>query len=196
VALQLRIPHQRASSFASRQPHPRLWNHVSVSYSPKTVGPRNHESQNVEIENSQIIPGVQICQIPNAPPPPPPSPSIKMSSYSNGTPFPDTFSTRPLSKISFKALAAGSPAEAARLLAAARDTGIFYLDLYAAADGELILEDVDEMFSLAEKLRGIDEEEREYLRSTMKKGDRFGTTSVTQRSVEFRVSQRSNASLL
>jgi isopenicillin N synthase-like dioxygenase len=102
-----------------------------------------------------------------------------MSFYSDIAPFPNTFPTAPLLKISFKALVAGSSEEAARLFAAARDTGIFYLDLYGAADGELILDDVDEMFSLAEKLCDIDEEEREYLRSTMTKGSQCSTALVT-----------------
>jgi hypothetical protein len=43
-----------------------------------------------------------------------------------------------------------------RLFAAAKDTGLFYLDLYGTADGGLTLEDVDEMFNLAEKLHDID----------------------------------------
>lgn len=96
-------------------------------------------------------------------------------------PFPSTVPTAPLSKISLPALTAGDTKEAARLFAASRDAGLFLLDLRGTADGESILQDADEMFRLADKLCDIDDEEREYLRSTsiLKGGDEFGTTLVT-----------------
>jgi hypothetical protein len=102
-------------------------------------------------------------------------------SYPGDPAFPHAIPTAPLSKISLPALAAGDAREASRLFAATRDTGLFYLDLRGTPDGESLLQDVDEMEHLAEKLHDIDDEEREYLRSTsiLKKGDEFGTALVT-----------------
>jgi hypothetical protein len=106
--------------------------------------------------------------------------------YPDLPPFPDDVPTAPLVKISFLALAAGDPDETARLFAAAKDTGFFYLDLRRTPDGEFILEDVNEMLSLAAKLGDIDDEEREYLRSTLTKETLFGTALVP-RALRFEV---------
>ena len=94
-------------------------------------------------------------------------------------PFPDNGAPpAPLLKISFTALAAANSDEATRLFTVTRETGSFYLDLRGTSEDEFVPEDVDEMFGLAEKLRQIDDGEREYLSNTLKKDGPFGTALV------------------
>ena len=93
-------------------------------------------------------------------------------------PVPQNVSTAPLEEVDFVLLAADDPDEAARLFSAARDTGLFYLNLQGTAQGELLLEDAGEMFGLAEKLRHGEDEEREYLRGLPQPDNPFATALV------------------
>ncbi|KAH7390407.1 hypothetical protein BKA64DRAFT_679158 [Cadophora sp. MPI-SDFR-AT-0126] len=73
-------------------------------------------------------------------------------------PFPSTIPTAPLHRLSLQKLRA-DPEESARLFSSSKDLGFFYLDLRGDKEGESLLQDADELFTLAPKLYDLGREE-------------------------------------
>ncbi|KAI4142835.1 MAG: hypothetical protein LQ340_007207, partial [Diploschistes diacapsis] len=60
--------------------------------------------------------------------------------------------TVPLLRLSLRKLQDFNPEESERLFKASKDLGFFYLDLDGADNSQAMLQDVDALFSLGEKL--------------------------------------------
>lgn len=72
-------------------------------------------------------------------------------------PFPD-IPTAPLHRLSLSSLRT-SPDESARFFESCKDLGFFYLDLRGDEEGEKLLADADDLFSLGPKLFDLEREE-------------------------------------
>ncbi|KAH7311810.1 hypothetical protein BKA65DRAFT_155520 [Rhexocercosporidium sp. MPI-PUGE-AT-0058] len=78
--------------------------------------------------------------------------------FSSLPPFPSTVPTAPLHRLSLQKLRT-DPEESARLFSSAKDLGFFYLDLRSDYEGESLLQNADELFSMAPKLYDLGREE-------------------------------------
>lgn len=71
--------------------------------------------------------------------------------FSSLPPFPSTIPTAPLHRLSLQKLRTDAE-ESARLFSSSKDLGFFYLDLRGDKEGESLLQDADELFTMAPKL--------------------------------------------
>ncbi|KAG4431665.1 hypothetical protein IFR05_012848 [Cadophora sp. M221] len=78
--------------------------------------------------------------------------------FSSLPPFPSTVPTAPLHRLSLQKLRI-DPKESDRLFSSSKDLGFFYFDLRGDEEGESLLQDADELFSMAPKLYDLGREE-------------------------------------
>ncbi|MCJ1439175.1 hypothetical protein MMC27_008566 [Xylographa pallens] len=81
--------------------------------------------------------------------------------FSNIPPFPNDVPCAPLLKLSFRKLLDGDNEESDRLFEASKQLGFFYLDLRDSLEGDSILKDVDELFTIGEQLFDLDGDEKQ-----------------------------------
>lgn len=78
--------------------------------------------------------------------------------FSSLPPFPTTVLTAPLHRLSLQRLRT-DPEESDRLFSSSKDLGFFYLDLRDDREGESLLVDADNLFTMAPKLYELGREE-------------------------------------